>query len=126
MKIQLENTGSHNVIRSYAPGCVTVNQDSYAGSVIVTPDRIIADWPPQTLADLTAEHIEAIAALNPEVILLGTGNRLRFPASEVTRALASAQVGFEVMDTGAACRTYNVLMGEGRRVVAALLPITKT
>ena len=121
MKIQLDNRTGENLIRSYAPGRITVNQDVYTNSLIVTPEQVIADWLPQSVADLTADDFERIAALAPEVVLLGTGARLQFPSPTLTRALISAQIGFEVMDTGAACRTYNVLTGEGRRVVAALL-----
>ena len=121
MKIHLEGRTGGNVIRAYAPGQITVNQDVYTNSLVVTPDRIVADWGPRSVTDLTAVDFETIGALEPEVVLLGTGARLTFPAAELTRPLMIARIGFEVMDTGAACRTYNVLMNEGRRVVAALL-----
>ena len=121
MKVQLETSGGQNVIRAYTPGRVTINQDVYTTSLIVTPERLIADWEPRRFSELTAAHFEAIAVLNPEVVLLGTGAQLQFPAAALTRALVAAQIGFEAMDTGAACRTYNVLMSEGRRVAAALL-----
>lgn len=120
VKIQLE-AAAGNVIRSYASGRVTVNQDVYTTSVIITPERIVADWRPGRFSDLIPADFDAICELQPEVVLLGTGIRLRFPAAELTRSLVAAQIGFEVMDTGAACRTYNVLMSEGRRVAAALL-----
>lgn len=120
MKIQLE-TAAGNIIRSYAFGRITVNQDIYTASLIITPERIVADWRPEHFADLIASDFERIRDLQPEVVLLGTGARLLFPAPELIRPLVTAQIGFEVMDTGAACRTYNVLMGEGRRVAAALL-----
>ena len=122
MKIQLDPAGNLNRIRHYGPGSITVNQTAYDVSVVVLPDRVV-DWPPQRFADLAAAHFELIRALNPEVVLLGTGTRLRFPAGSLTRCLVEAGIGLEVMDTGAACRTYNVLMGEGRRVAVALLPI---
>ena len=86
-------------------------------------NRPIADWPPQTFSDLAAEHFEQIRQLAPEVVVLGTGSRLQFPRLADTRALIQANIGLEVMDTGAACRTYNILMQDGRRVVAALLMI---
>lgn len=121
MKIQLERGAGQNVIRAYAPGRVTVNQEHYVASLIVTPDRIVADWRPRSFADLVPADFDAIVVLEPEVVLLGTGARLSFPAPALTRALIAAQIGFEAMDTNAACRTYNVLMGEGRRVAAALL-----
>lgn len=123
MKIQLESGAGRNIIRSYAAGRITVNQEVFTGSVIVTPDRIIGDWRPQAFADLAAADFETITQLEPEVVLLGTGTRLQFPPAPLMRVIAAANIGFEVMDTGAACRTYNVLMAEGRTVVAALLPI---
>lgn len=121
MKIQLEQGSGQNAIRSYAPGRITVNQEVYAASLVVMPDRLITDWRPRAFTDLTAADIEMVAALEPEVVLLGTGAQLRFPPPSLTRSLVVAQIGFEIMDTGAACRTYNVLMAEGRRVAAALL-----
>jgi uncharacterized protein len=125
MKVQLENTGAQNVIRAYVPGRVTINQEVYTASLIVTPERIVSDWPPGQFSELTAAHFDAIAALSPEVVLIGTGQQLQFPSPALTRALTNAQIGFEAMDTGAACRTYNVLMSEGRRVAAALLVSAK-
>jgi uncharacterized protein len=121
MKITLESGGNTNIIRAYAPGQVTVNQTNYTASLIVAPDALVPNWRPQTLADLKADDFQSIVTMNPEIVLLGTGLQLRFPAPPVTRNLVDAQIGLEVMDTGAACRTYNVLMAEGRRVVAALL-----
>ena len=121
VKIELDQVVGQNAIRSYAPGRVTVNQDIYETSIVVMPDRIIADWRPKLFDELTAADLDPVVAMNPEVVLIGTGHRLRFPAAGLTRSLVTAQIGFEVMDTGAACRTYNVLMAEGRRVAAALL-----
>jgi len=120
VKIQLE-TAAGNIIRSYAFGRITVNQDTYTTSLIITPERIVADWRPECFSDLIASDFDTICDLRPEVVLLGTGERLLFPTPELIRPLVAAQIGFEVMDTGAACRTYNVLMSEGRRVAAALL-----
>ncbi len=127
MKIQLDggDTG-RNFIRAYGPGQVTVNQSVYCRSLIVTPERVIADWPPQSFAEFAAPHFASLPELNPEVVLLGTGARLRFPRAADTHRLAQANIGLEVMDTGAACRTYNLLMQDGRRVVAALLMIEET
>lgn len=124
MKIHLETGDSGaNIVRAYGPGEVTINDDIYRSSLIITPGRIITDWPPRTFADLEAAHFEAIIALEPEVVILGTGRRLQFPRPAVTRPVVDAQMGLEVMDTGAACRTYNILMSEGRKVVAGLLMI---
>ena len=122
MKINLESGVGQNLIRAYAPGRVTINDKTYAHSVIVTPQTLM-DWPPAGFADLAAAHFQVLADMRPEVVILGTGARLQFPAASLTRALAEAQIGVEVMDTGAACRTYNILMSDGRRVAAALLMI---
>jgi uncharacterized protein len=123
MKFELDSGVGRNSIRTYGPGRVIVGEAVYTASLIVTPDRLIPDWPPQRFDDLAAADIEALVALRPEVALLGTGRRLRFPPAAVLAALIEAGIGYEVMDTGAACRTFNVLAGEGRRVAAALLMI---
>ena len=124
MKIQFDAGGTgQNFIHAYGPGQVTINQQAYRRSLLVTPSRLIIDWPPQSFSDLLAQHFDQIRELNPEVVVLGTGARLQFPRTADTRALIEANIGLEVMDTGAACRTYNILMQDGRRVVAALLMI---
>jgi uncharacterized protein len=123
MHIQLETGGQANLIRTYEAGRIVVNQDSFVHSLIVLPGRLIADWPPQTFAELTLSHLETLVPLSPELVILGTGRRQRFPRTELLAPLVKARIGWEVMDTGAACRTYNILMGEGRNVAAALLMI---
>jgi uncharacterized protein len=123
MHIQLETGGQANLIRTYTSGQITVNQDSYSHSLIVLPGKIIADWPPQAFEALTAAHLEALVSLSPELLILGTGGKQRFPRAELLGPLVASGIGWEVMDTGAACRTYNILMGEGRNVAAALLMI---
>ncbi len=105
----------------YGTGYVMVNQVRYVSSVIVLPDRIIEDWPAQTFEQLTLEHFEYLFPLQPEIVLLGTGATLRFPHPALTKTLIAAKIGVEVMDTSAACRTYNILTAEGRHVAAALL-----
>jgi len=90
-------------------------------SFIISAERLITDWSPCRPEELQAEHLAAIIALNPEVVLLGTGQRLSFPPPALLHPLMEAGIGYEVMDSGAASRTYNVLHSEGRRVVAALL-----
>ena len=123
MRIQLETGGQANLIRTYATGQIIVNQDSYTRSLVVLPGQIIADWPPQTFEELAVAHVAALVPLRPELVILGTGRRQRFPRAELLAPLMEAGIGWEVMDTGAACRTYNILMGEGRNVAAALLMI---
>lgn len=123
MHIQLETGGQANLIRTYTPGLISVNQNSYTRSLIVLPGQIISDWPPQNFAELTAAHIGILVSLRPELLILGTGRRQQFPPAAILAPLATAGIGWEIMDTGAACRTYNILMSEGRNVAAALLMI---
>lgn len=121
MRFSLDiDTGRH-FINGYGPGWINVNEREIHRSVIVTPDRLVTDWPPQTFADLEEMHFEAIARLEPEIVLLGTGSRQRFPRPRLIQSLLARGTGVEVMDTAAACRTYNIIMLEERRVAAALL-----
>jgi uncharacterized protein len=92
-------------------------------SLILTGRQVIIDWEPNQLAELTTSHLEEVLSLDPELVLLGTGSRQQFPAMETMLPLHRAQIGIEVMDTAAACRTFNILVAEGRHVAAALLMI---
>lgn len=121
MRFSLDTDASRYSIRSYGPGWITVNEQEIRCSVIVSPEQLVLDWPPQRFADLMEAHFERIAELEPEIVLLGTGSRQRFPHPRLTQTLLTRGVGVEVMDMAAACRTYNVIMLEGRRVAAALL-----
>ena len=105
----------------YGAGHVIVNHKRFEHSLIVLPDRIIENWDANAFEDLTAEHFDFVMALQPELVLFGTGASLRFPHPRLTRSLIQAGIGVEVMDTAAACRTYNILTAEGRQVAAALL-----
>ena len=122
MKIHLESGIGQNLIRAYAPGSITINDKAYTQSLIVTPTQV-SDWPPASFAELLTTHFDMLAAMRPEVVILGTGTKLQFPPASLTRGLVDANIGLEVMDTGAACRTYNIHMSDGRRVAAALLMI---
>lgn len=122
MKIELdESLSAKNRIDAYSSDGLLINATRYEGSLIVTPDEIITDWPPRSADDLAVQHIQRLVDTEPEVLLLGTGAQLRFPANSILEPLIHARIGFEVMDTGAACRAYNFMMGEGRWVVAALI-----
>lgn len=121
MKLHLAQNAGQNAFTGYGEGFVLVNQQRFERSLIVLPERIIADWEPRSLDALTEAHFSQLAALDVEIILLGTGKALRFPAPRLTAPLARARIGLEAMDSFAAARTYNILMGEGRRVAAALL-----
>ena len=147
MQFNLERNPHTHTIISYAPGQVVVTipwqegdttsllidrdgelrgrirHETLIRSVIIMPEKIMKDWPPQTCDDLTAEHFDAVIAMQPEVVLFGSGPRLWWPPSALISAFAKQHIGFEVMDTAAACRTYNILVYEGRNVAAVLLMI---
>ncbi len=105
----------------HGAGYVNVNDTRFTKSILVTSDRIFEDWPATDFASLTAGHFAQFLALKPDLVLLGTGATLRFPHPELTRCLHAAQIGLEVMDNAAVCRTYNILLAEGRNVIAAVL-----
>ncbi|MDH3948954.1 MAG: MTH938/NDUFAF3 family protein [Gammaproteobacteria bacterium] len=92
-------------------------------SLILTGRHVITEWEPNQLPELTAAHMEVVLSLDPELVLLGTGARQQFPAMDILTTFHRAQIGIEVMDTAAACRTFNILVAEGRHVAAALLMI---
>lgn len=119
MKLTQE-TGSGNRIRSYQQHQVRINDETYDQSVIVTAEQLVTDWAPQSLAELEEQHLQAILDLDPEVIILGTGAQQQFPERIILQHILKTGIGVEVMSTDAACRTYNVLMAEDRRVAAAL------
>ncbi len=121
MKFTLDHPATLHVVRGYAPGVLRIGERELARSVIVSARTLIEDWRPQHIGELTAADLEPALALEPQVLLLGSGARQVFPPPELLARLYAARIGFEVMDTGAACRTYNVLVGEGRDVAAALI-----
>lgn len=123
MKLHVDNATANYRISGYGSGYVAVNDERITRSVIVTPDRLVRDWPPQSYRELSALHLELVAQQKPEIVLLGTGERQHFPSSAILAPLFESGIGIEVMHTAAACRTYNILMSEDRLVAAALLMI---
>ncbi len=121
MKFHLADTDGLNAITGHGPDHVLVNGARHDRPFVVGPDVGPVDWPVTGFTLLEPAHFDALLVHGPELVLLGTGQRLRLPSPRLTRNLAAARVGFEAMDTPAACRTYNILLGEGRRVLAALL-----
>ena len=121
MKLHLAATAGLNTFTGYGEGYVVVNHVRHERSLLVLPDRVITDWAATTFEQLAAAHLAALVPLAPEIVLLGTGARLRFPSREITAPLTQARIGLEVMDVQAACRTYNILAAEERKVAAALL-----
>ena len=122
MKFTLDSRSDINLIRGYAAGEVRIADLVQHAPCIVTADQLLLDWPARDAKTLSAADLEPLFALQPEVVLLGTGAKQIFPASDVRQAFAARRIGLEVMDLGAACRTYNILVQEERRVAAALFP----
>ena len=121
MKFTLESNAAVNLITAYGGGEIVLRERTLRGSVIVTPTEVIENWGVSSIAELDVSALEPVLALAPDLIVLGTGERLRFPPSGLRTQVTVRGVGLEVMDTAAACRTYNVLVLEGRKVVAALI-----
>jgi len=122
MKLQADSVEALNTVTAYGPGWIEINRQRHEGAVLVMPEGEITAWTVQSFEALAASDFEALLAREPELVLFGTGENQRFPHPRLTAALASAGIGVDVMNTHAACRTYNILMMEGRRVLAALLP----
>jgi uncharacterized protein len=123
MQLQPETDQGGYTIVGHRDGVVQVNGERLGRSFVVAPNRLIRDWPPRRLEELEAAHLAQLVELEPELVLLGVGDRLRFPHPELLRSLLERGIGVEVMDTAAACRTYNLLKGDGRRVVAAMITV---
>ena len=119
MRLGLE-TGEGNFIRGYREGAVVVNDRTIEANSVILPETIV-EWGPEDFDALEQAHFDALLAHKPELVLLGTGGRQRFPHPRLTRSLLERGIGVEAMATDAACRTYNIVMAEGRRVAAALL-----
>ena len=120
MKLHVSGPLGRNAITGYGEGYVLVNGQRHEASVIVLPDRVLP-WDVSEFAGLTSADFEKLKGLDAEILLLGTGPRQRFPDPRLTAPLAAAGVGVEVMDLKAACRTFNILVAEERKVAAALL-----
>ena len=121
MKLHLNTAAGSNTITGHGPGFVLINQNRIDNHLIVMPNQLISPWMATTIAALTIADFAALIELRPELVVFGAGNTFQFPDRRIMAAFSAARIGFETMDTPAACRTYNVLMGEGRDVAAALL-----
>lgn len=118
---ELDNNQSAYQIVAYKPGHLKINETVYTKSVIVSPSMIMPDWSPQNIDELTQDTLNGIKALKPDVLLIGTGSKFVILPIEIYGELLNAGIGVEVMDTSAACRTFNALSSENRNVVAALV-----
>ena len=121
MELQSENHPSGYRVGSFVHNVVVIGEERYTASLIVTPEQVVRDWPPQHPDQLTIEDLGIILALEPELILVGTGNTLRFPDSVILKGVVRAGIGIDFMDSRAVCRTYNILAAEGRHVAAGII-----
>jgi uncharacterized protein len=120
MKLHASAPGGVQVVTAYGEDYVVVNGARFQDSIVVLPERVVT-WAGHSFATLAQEDFGFLAALQAEIVLLGTGARQRFPHPRLSAPLAQARIGLEVMDLRAACRTYNILVAEERKVAAALL-----
>lgn len=121
MKLHLTQPEDTNLITAYEDNFIEVNKKRYTQHLIVMPEKIVQDWPVDGFTHLSAQHFSDMLELKPEVVLLGTGKTHQFIHPKLTVALIEKGIAVECMTTDAACRTYNILMSEGRHVAAALL-----
>lgn len=120
MKFHLQ-TPTANVVTGTGPGWIRVGPTEYRTNLVLLPDAVVEGWAPAGFDALGEQDFAALLVHRPALVLLGTGARQRIPHPRLLRALTAAHVGVEAMDTGAACRTFNILVAEDRRVAAALV-----
>jgi len=123
MKLHADSTPALNTVTAYGPGFIEINRERHSGAILLMPEGLVRAWAVTTVETLDETAIGPLLELAPEVVLLGTGERQRMLPSRLVRVFAGRGLGLDAMDTRAACRTYNILMTEGRKVLAALLPI---
>jgi uncharacterized protein len=121
LKLQADRIDGRNAIARHGPDGVIVNGEQYTHSVVVPWSGAVTDWPVREFGQLQADHFDRLIGMRPQLVIFGSGARLRFPLPRLLAGLMAAGIGVESMDNAAACRTYNVLLSEGREVVAVLL-----
>ena len=121
MKFALEPLEQGYTIKAYAPEWIQINTEKHYQSLLLMPDQIIGKWPITNSDQISVDDIQVLADYQPQIILLGTGASQQILAPKLFASLMAQGIGYEVMATGAACRTYNVLLSEGRKVLAALI-----
>jgi len=121
MKLNLDLSAGTNVVTAHGAGFIAINGQRHTASLIVGPQLLETTWGKDRFELLTPEDYAELGKHEAVITLIGTGQRQRFPSAQMLRPLIEAQRGFEIMDTAAACRTYNILAAEGRKVIAALV-----
>ena len=122
MELSRQQSSGKLYIRAVGADGISIGDTSYAESLIVSPERVEPNWPVTSVSEISEQNLQAVLAFEPELVLIGTGRTQRFLDPAIAMVFHSRGVGIEVMTTAAACRTFNVLVMEERRVVAALLP----
>jgi uncharacterized protein len=121
LALHLQTNSNQRLFTGHGEGYVAINDKQYQQPVVVMAGSVRTDWPARDFADLTAAHFDYFLELKPEVLLLGTGTKQQFARPELYRELIRAGISIEFMNTPAACRTYNILVAEDRKVIAAIL-----
>jgi uncharacterized protein len=121
VKLQSDPHSGANTITGYGDGYVEINKIPFNHAVLLSSDGAILEWAVKSFEELSPTDFSQMASLRPELIIIGTGKRQQFPKPELLKTLIEAKIGFEVMNSQAACRTYNILVGEGRQVLLALI-----
>ena len=121
MELTLDNSDSQYQIRGYQPGTLRINDMTFHQSVILTPRQLHHPWPPQDFEHLMAANFDLLLSLQPEIVIIGTGEQMRFCSPAWLMPFYTKKIGVECMTTAAACRTFNVLAAEGRNVAAGLI-----
>ena len=121
MTLVLDDNNANFQVQAFEPGQIKINEKIYTKSVIITANKIIDNWQPQSLEELKKEHLLPIEEIQPSILIIGVGEKLAFPNIEIYGHLINKNIGVEIMDTRAASRTYNALTAESRNVAAALI-----
>ena len=121
MKFSEDKIDQGYYVSGYEDGAILVNGNAKTASFIISLEKLIDDWAPTHIDELGTQHMQPLLELQPELVLIGTGQTLKFPAIEHYACLIQHNIGVEIMDSAAACRTYNILLGEGRKVVAGII-----
>ena len=121
MKLQSDPHSGAKTITGYGDAYIEINKIPYSHALLLSSNGEILEWDVKSFEELSSSDFAQMASLKPELIIIGTGKRQRFPRPELLKTLIEAKLGFEIMDSQAACRTYNILVGEGRQVLLALI-----
>jgi len=126
MQINLERPDYSHILYQANGQHARVNEQLLTRSFVLAPDQLMENWPPSNVAELTIAHIQTLLQLNPALVILGTGEKQTFPPASIMAACLSRGIGIEIMNNAAAARTFNILAGENRRVVAGFMLCEKT